>query len=133
MRHVRITIEKDAFIRFSNNVHIFLDGNAKNKTVECSAQYCFISFLQLFLCGLCEDATPLVYYIVLVPQHKVFKDKHCFFPPRKPSKAASQRPSGFKHMPCNLNDLGSSVVRGCCCCVPALSFCVPHCSLLSCI
>lgn len=62
-------------------------------------------FFQLFLGGSRKDATLMVYYLLLVPRHKLIKDKHCFIPQTKPSKAESWWPSGFKHMAGNHNNL----------------------------
>lgn len=75
----------------------FLEENLKNKRVECSAHYCDLYPFSLhFLCGLCGDATLLVYYILLVPQHKVIKDKHCFLSTKKTIKSGVPEAQRFE-------------------------------------
>ena len=116
MHYAKLTKSTKIYRFVSATLYFFIFGRESKKWgSNAKPGIVLIHTFQLFLCGLCWDATPTVYYVLLVPQHNAIKDKHCFVPPTKPSKAASRRPGGLKHMPCNHNDLGSSLVRGCCC------------------
>lgn len=89
-------IEKDASICFSNNVQIFLEGNLKNRRVQCSAQYCFIPFFQRFLCGLCEDATPVGLLYIIGATAQSHQRQTLFLSTKKTIKSGVPEAQRFK-------------------------------------